>query len=75
VQRERRALHKAREALSDWLEWIVDDMLAERWRGYRRARCACFWWMRVREPPGSTMADFRLHVSVECRPGVSRRPS
>jgi len=60
------ALHKREKRCADWLEWIVDDMLAETMAGLPSsplrmllvdATCA--------SRPGSTMADFRLHVSVE----------
>ena len=60
------ALHKREKRCADWLEWIADDMLAETMAGLPSsplrmrlvdATCAC--------RPGSTMADFRLHVTVD----------
>ena len=60
------ALHKREKRCADWLEWIVDDMLAETMAGLPSSP------LRVRlvdatcaSRPGSTMADFRLHVTVE----------
>lgn len=60
------ALHKREKRCADWLEWLVDGMLAETMAELPSSP------MRMRlvdatcaSRPGSTMADFRLHVSVE----------
>jgi hypothetical protein len=60
------ALHKREKRCADWLEWIVDDMLAETMAGLPSSPLR----MRLVDAtcasrPGSTMADFRLHVTVE----------
>jgi len=60
------ALHKRERRCADWLEWIVDDMLAETMAGLPASPLR----MRLVDAtcasrPGSTAADFRLHVTVE----------